>query len=236
MRDSIAEKTCAEVLAQEPLLSCVAACASKLGVDVYLIGGYLRDVLLNRPSKDMDFVSTSAGPELARQVAQALGKEAKLSVHKNFGTAQVVFRSHVLEFVSARKESYRKNSRKPSVVPGTLEEDQKRRDFTINALSLSLNKGSYGRIKDPFGGLNDLDNRYIRTPLSPEKTFSDDPLRILRAIRLASQLDFRIEPQTWQGLKEQATRLSIISQERITGEAKQDCPFSGTFGRLSTLV
>ncbi|MEP0367542.1 MAG: HD domain-containing protein [Cyclobacteriaceae bacterium] len=192
--------------------------ARENNVEAYVIGGFVRDLILARPSKDIDFVCVGSGIALAKAVSKKLGKEAHLSVYKNFGTAAISFRDWELEFVGARKESYRADSRKPVVENGTLEDDQNRRDFTINALAISLNEANFGELIDPFGGLVHLEDKLIKTPLEPKLTFSDDPLRIMRAIRFASQLGFDIEPDTWDAIVETKERLSIISQERITDE------------------
>jgi poly(A) polymerase len=196
----------------------VADAAEELDVKVFVIGGFVRDILLDRHSKDVDFVVVGSGIELARKVAEKLGKGTKAKYFKNFGTAMVRYGHWELEFVGARKESYRRESRKPIVEDGTLEDDQKRRDFTINALSLSLQKENFGALFDPFNGLEDLKNKIIRTPLEPDTTFSDDPLRMMRAIRFATQLQFRIEEQTYKAIKRNAERISIVSPERITDE------------------
>ena len=188
----------------------ISEAAEELGVEVYVIGGYVRDIFLNRPSKDIDVVAVGSGIELAKRVAKKIGRGAYLSVFKNFGTAQVKAGDLELEFVGARKESYSHDSRKPVVEDGTLEDDQNRRDFTINALALCLNKERYGELVDPFGGLEDMDELTIRTPLDPDVTFSDDPLRMMRAIRFATQLGFFIDPDTFDAI--------IRNRERIVDE------------------
>jgi tRNA nucleotidyltransferase/poly(A) polymerase len=192
--------------------------ADKLQMQAYVVGGYVRDLLLNRPSKDIDFVCVGSGIELAQQVAASLGPSVRVTVFKSFGTAQIVFDDLDLEFVGARKESYRSDSRKPIVENGTLEDDQKRRDFTINALAISLNKDTFGDLMDPFHGQDDMKKKIIRTPLDPMITFSDDPLRMMRAVRFASQLNYDIDADAFQAIMSQAERLKIVSQERITDE------------------
>ena len=201
-----------------PVFSMVSQAAQSLGVDVYVVGGYVRDLIIKRPSKDVDFVCIGSGIELAKAVSRSLGADAKLSTFKNFGTAAIHHDGFEYEFVGARKESYRRDSRNPIVEDGTLEDDQNRRDFTINAMAISLNEADYGELLDPFNGIEDLRNMLIRTPLEPGITFSDDPLRMLRAIRFATQLQFDIEPDTFQGIIEHVDRISIVSQERITDE------------------
>ena len=201
-----------------PIFKVISDIITKNGQECFVIGGYVRDCLLERESKDIDIVVLGSGIELAKEVAAKIGKRTRISVFKNFGTAMLKYNDYEIEFVGARKESYRKSSRKPVVENGTLEDDQRRRDFTINALALSLNKDTYGKLVDPFGGLADLNNKIIRTPLDPDKTYSDDPLRILRAIRLASQLNFSIEKNSLAAINKNKSRISIISQERITDE------------------
>ena len=196
----------------------ISEAADELGVEAYVIGGYVRDLFLNRSSKDIDVVAVGSGIELAKSVARKLGKGTHLSVFKNFGTAQVKAGDLELEFVGARKESYSHDSRKPIVEDGTLEDDQNRRDFTINALALCLNRERYGELVDPFGGLDDLEDLTIRTPLDPDITFSDDPLRMMRAIRFATQLGFFIAPTTFDAIVRNRERISIISKERIVDE------------------
>jgi poly(A) polymerase len=196
----------------------VSEVAGRLGLEAYVIGGYVRDIYLRRASKDIDIVTVGSGIELAEAVVRALGKPARLSVFKNFGTAQIKSGELEIEFVGARKESYQRNSRKPIVEDGTLEDDQNRRDFTINALALCLNKERYGELIDPFDGLQDMEHQTIRTPLNPDITFSDDPLRMMRAIRFASQLGFYIDPDTFDAIVRNRERIHIISEERIADE------------------
>jgi poly(A) polymerase len=201
-----------------PIFKIVGDIADRLNRHTYVVGGYTRDILLKRPSKDIDFVCVGSGIQLAEQVAKALGPKVNVSVFKNFGTAQIRFHELELEFVGARKESYRNDSRKPVVEDGTLADDQQRRDFTINAMAISLNKKNYGELIDPFDGQGDLKKKIIRTPLDPAITFSDDPLRMMRAVRFASQLGFDIDADTFQAIIHNAPRLKIVSQERITDE------------------
>lgn len=201
------------------LLRKVANAAEKLGVETYLIGGFVRDKILDRETKDADIVCVGDGIELAKETARQFNPAPQVDYFKNFGTAHInVTNDFDIEFVGARKESYQFDSRKPEVEPGTIVDDQNRRDFTINALAISLNKKDYGKLIDPFNGMKDLGDKIIRTPLEPAETFSDDPLRMMRAIRFATQLNFIIEEKTWQGIKDSAPRIKIISQERITDE------------------
>ena len=201
-----------------PIFSIVSLAGKKIGIDVYVVGGYVRDLILKRSSKDIDFVCIGSCLELVDEVTKQLGKEAHVSIFKTFGTSSIHFQGFEYEFVGARKESYQFDSRKPIVEEGTLEEDQNRRDFTINAMSISLNTTTYGELLDPFGGMDDLRNMIIRTPLEPEITFSDDPLRMLRAVRFATQLYFDIDPVTFEGIIKHIDRISIVSYERISEE------------------
>ncbi len=205
-------------LGQNSLFDLVAELAEETGLEVYVVGGYIRDIILSRISKDIDFVVIGNAMVLAERITESLGREAKLTVFPNFGTANIRFREHEYEFVGARKESYRKDSRKPEVSPGTLDDDLSRRDFTINALAVSLNKSNYGMLIDRFNGVHDISKEIIRTPLDPDTTFSDDPLRMMRAIRFASQLYFEIDDITFRSIIKNADRLSIISMERISDE------------------
>ena len=207
-----------EQLTPYPVLETVAAAAAELGVEAYIIGGFVRDLILKRNSKDIDIVSIGSGIELAEMVANRLGPDVFVSVFKNFGTAQIRQGDLEIEFVGARKESYRSESRKPAVEDGTLADDQNRRDFTINAMGISLNGGTFGELVDPFEGMSDLRKKIIRTPLDPEITFSDDPLRMMRAIRFASQLNFDIEPDTFDAIVKMKDRISIVSMERVSDE------------------
>lgn len=200
-----------------PIFKIVSEESQKLGFQTFVVGGFVRDIYLNRASKDVDFVTVGSGIALATAVKARL-KGSCLNVFKNFGTAQIKTNEWEFEFVGARKESYDRNSRKPKVEDGTFEDDIYRRDFTINTLAISLNADDYGQLVDTFDGLADLKNGIIKTPLDPRVTFSDDPLRMMRAVRFATQLNFRIEKKTFDALKTEANRLSIISQERITDE------------------
>jgi tRNA nucleotidyltransferase/poly(A) polymerase len=202
----------------DPIFETVASVAESVELETYAVGGYVRDLILQRPSKDIDFVCVGSGIQLAEAVASALGPDVRVNVFKNFGTAQILYRGLELEFVGARKESYRSESRKPIVEDGTLEDDQRRRDFTMNAMAISLQRHNWGSLVDPFNGLEDIKRKVIRTPLDPGLTFSDDPLRMMRAIRFASQLGFDIEADTFEALTKLAERLKIVSQERITDE------------------
>ena len=204
---------------QHPIFSIVSQAADELAYESYVIGGFVRDVILERTQPtDIDFVCVGSGIELANKVRELVGNNTKVQVFKNFGTAMLRYQDLELEFVGARKESYRSDSRKPIVEDGTLEDDQNRRDFTINALAIRLNKEHFGELIDPFNGLKDLENKIIRTPLEPNITYSDDPLRMMRAIRFATQLNFKIEESSLKAIKDNASRLEIISQERITEE------------------
>lgn len=203
---------------QDPIFHIISDAADEMQRECYVIGGYVRDIFLKRPSKDIDIVVVGSGIELAEKVASKLGRKASLSVFKNFGTAQVKLDDIEVEFVGARKESYQRDSRKPIVEDGTLEDDQNRRDFTINALALCLNKDRYGELIDPFDGLNDLKNFVIRTPLNPDITFSDDPLRMMRGIRFSAQLGFFLETNTFDAIARNKNRIEIISKERIADE------------------
>lgn len=212
-----------------PIFRTIGEIADSVGKEVYVVGGYVRDIFLSRPSKDIDFVTVGSGIELAREVAERLGKKTGLSVFPNYGTAQVKTRDLELEFVGARRESYSRDSRNPIVEDGSLDDDMRRRDFTINAMAICLNKDRFGELIDPFNGLVDLYSGVIKTPLDPDVTFSDDPLRMLRAIRFATQLyvahdgaacprPFSIAPDTFEAIKRNAGRMEIITRERINDE------------------
>ena len=212
----------AQLLDQE-IFHQIATVADRMGVECYVVGGYVRDIFLERPSNDIDVVVVGSGIQVAEELKKLLGKKAHLSVFRNFGTAQVKVRgAHQqeieVEFVGARKESYSHDSRKPIVEDGTLEDDQNRRDFTINAMAICLNKSRFGELVDPFNGLADLEDGIIATPLEPEVTFSDDPLRMMRCIRFATQLNFQIEEDTFAALERMADRIKIVSGERIKDE------------------
>jgi len=201
---------------QHSVFSIISKLAAQHNLQVYAIGGFVRDIFLKRPSKDIDIVIIGNGIAFAEAVAAKL--KVKVAVYKNFGTASLKYQDLEVEFVGARKESYRRDSRKPIVEDGTLEDDQKRRDFTINALAISLHPDTFGELLDPFNGIADLERKLIRTPLNPNETFSDDPLRMMRAIRFATQLNFRIDDIAVEAIRNNADRISIISQERITDE------------------
>lgn len=201
-----------------PVLQNISEMANAMHVECYVIGGYVRDCILGRKSKDIDILVVGDGIEFARQFAQKSGHDYPVSVFKNFGTAMIKWQDIDIEFVGARKESYSRNSRKPIVENGSLEDDQQRRDFTINTLAISLNKDSLGRLLDPFHGINDLQQGIIRSPQAPAITFSDDPLRMIRAIRFATQLKFHIEENTYKGIQQNTDRISIVSNERIVEE------------------
>lgn len=204
---------------QDSIFSILTEATEALSLDSYVIGGYVRDFLLQRGTpKDIDIVAIGSGIELAKKVASLLPNNPKVSVFKNFGTAMIKYKNLELEFVGARKESYHRDSRKPVVENGTLEDDQKRRDFTINALAISLNKATFGELTDPFTGVKHLDKKIIKTPLEPGITYSDDPLRMMRAIRFATQLNFTIEKESLDAITENKERITIISKERIVDE------------------
>jgi poly(A) polymerase len=203
---------------KHPVFKVISDIAHKNQTEVYVIGGFVRDLILNRPSKDIDFVVIGSGIDLATKIANSLGKNCKVTVYKNFGTAMLHYDDWNIEFVGARKESYREDSRNPIVEDGSLADDQSRRDFTINAMAISLQEASYGSFLDPFNGMDDIKNRMIRTPLDADITFSDDPLRMMRAIRFATQLNFSIEESTLQAIARNKNRIAIISRERITDE------------------
>ena len=207
----------AEILDQE-IFHQISEAADHLGLECYVVGGYVRDIFLERPSNDIDVVVVGSGISVAKELKKILGHKAHLSVFKNFGTAQVKFKDTEVEFVGARKESYSHDSRKPIVENGTLEEDQNRRDFTINAMAICLNKSRFGELVDPFNGLADLEDGIIATPLEPGITFSDDPLRMMRCVRFATQLNFQIEDETFEALERMADRIKIVSGERIEVE------------------
>ena len=200
------------------IFSLISKTADEMGLECYAVGGYVRDIFLNRPSKDIDIVVVGSGIEIAQAFGKKLGRGAHVSVFKNFGTAQVKYHDTEVEFVGARKESYSHDSRKPIVENGTLEDDQNRRDFTINAMAVCLNQARFGELVDPFGGMEDLKERIIRTPLDPDITFSDDPLRMMRCVRFATQLNFYIEDETFAALERNKERIKIISRERIADE------------------
>ena len=216
---------------QDRIFGIISDCADRQHKECYVIGGFVRDIFLHRPSKDIDVVVVGSGIELAQEVARMLGRKAHLSVFKNFGTAQVKLGDMEVEFVGARKESYRADSRNPIVEDGTLEDDQNRRDFTVNALALCLNKERFGELLDPFNGRFDMENKILRTPLDPDVTFSDDPLRMMRGVRFATQLGFYLEESTFAAISRNSERIRIVSQERIVDELnkimKSDAPSRG---------
>ena len=211
------DQALAKILDKE-IFHLIGQVADEMGVECYVVGGYVRDIFLERPSNDIDVVVVGSGIEVASVLKKRLGRRAHLSVFKNFGTAQVKMGNEEIEFVGARKESYSHDSRKPIVENGTLEDDQNRRDFTINAMAICLNKSRFGQLVDPFNGIADLEDGIIATPLDPEVTFSDDPLRMMRCIRFATQLNFQIEEETFDALGRMAERIRIVSGERIEVE------------------
>ena len=211
------DQALAKILDKE-IFHLIGQVADEMGVECYVVGGYVRDIFLERPSNDIDVVVVGSGIEVASALKKHLGRRAHLSVFKNFGTAQVKMGDEEIEFVGARKESYSHDSRKPIVENGTLEDDQNRRDFTINAMAICLNKSRFGQLVDPFNGIADLEDGIIATPLDPEVTFSDDPLRMMRCIRFATQLNFQIEEETFDALGRMAERIRIVSGERIEVE------------------
>ncbi|NLI36625.1 MAG: HD domain-containing protein [Bacteroidales bacterium] len=201
-----------------PIFGEISAAADEWGLECYVVGGYVRDLFLQRPSNDIDIVVVGSGIDMAHALKRRLGRQANVAVFKNFGTAQLKYKDFEIEFVGARKESYRLDSRKPIVEDGTLEDDQNRRDFTINTLAVCMNKARFGKLLDPFGGIEDLRRKTIRTPLDPDITFSDDPLRMMRCVRFATQLNFFIDDATFDSLCRQCERIKIISAERIIDE------------------
>lgn len=213
----LTDKELAHVLDKD-IFHKISAAADKLGLECYVVGGYVRDIFLERPTNDIDVVVVGSGIQVASELKQMLGRKAHLTVFRNFGTAQVKWRDTEVEFVGARRESYNRNSRKPIVEDGTLEDDQNRRDFTINAMAVCLNANRFGELVDPFYGIEDLEDGIIRTPLDPEITFSDDPLRMMRCIRFATQLNFMIDDETFEALERNADRIKIVSGERIKDE------------------
>lgn len=202
----------------EPIFKLIQQSSDELNIDSYAIGGYVRDFFLERKNKDIDIVSIGKSIDLANLLQQKLGTDAHISIFKNFGTAQIKYHDLEIEFVGARKESYDHNSRNPIVEDGSLEEDQNRRDFTINSIAIGLSKNNFGKLLDPFNGLNDLNNKLLKTPLNPDITYSDDPLRMMRAIRFASQLNFLIDEPSFEAISKNQNRIKIISSERITDE------------------
>ncbi len=207
----------AQIIDQD-IFRLISQTADDMHMECYVVGGYVRDIFLERPSQDIDVVVVGSGIEIATALKQRIGKRAHLSVFRNFGTAQVKYGDTEVEFVGARRESYRRDSRKPIVEDGTLEDDQNRRDFTINAMAICLNYDRFGQLVDPFDGIDDLLDGYIRTPLDPDITFSDDPLRMMRCVRFATQLNFRIDDETFDALGRNAERINIISAERVADE------------------
>lgn len=215
---TIQHKKAINELLQHPIFKHISLASHELNIESYVIGGFVRDFFLNRPCKDIDIVCNGSGIALAEKVAQQIGKNTKVTVFKNFGTAMLNFNDYEVEFVGARKESYQRGSRKPIVEDGTLEDDQNRRDFTINAMALSLQSNNFGTLIDPFNGMEDLQKKILKTPLNPDITYSDDPLRMMRAIRFSAQLNFTIDEASLASISKNKTRISIVSQERIIDE------------------
>jgi poly(A) polymerase len=224
-----------DIFPEERIFEIVSRVADREHTNAYVIGGYVRDHIMGRehPDKDIDILVLGDGVVMAKATAAEINPDIKVTVFKTFGTAMFRYRNYDIEFVGARKESYRKNSRKPMVSPGSLEDDQNRRDFTINALAISLNKGSFGEVLDPFGGMDDIRNKILRTPLDPDTTFTDDPLRMMRAVRFSSQLGFTVSEETLESISRNAERIKIVSAERITVELNKiiasDVPSGGFF-------
>ncbi|MGB8357847.1 MAG: HD domain-containing protein, partial [Bacteroidales bacterium] len=222
-----------DIIPEERIFEIVARVTEREHVKAYVIGGYVRDHIMGRehPDMDIDIVVLGDGVAMAKAIAEEINPDINVTVFKTFGTAMFHYRNYDIEFVGARKESYRKNSRKPTVSPGSLEDDQNRRDFTINALAISLNKDSFGEVLDPFGGMDDIRNKILRTPLDPDTTFTDDPLRMMRAVRFSSQLGFTISDETLASISRNAERIKIVSAERITVELNKiiatDVPSAG---------
>ena len=200
------------------IFSHITKASRALGYETYIIGGFVRDIILNRPSNDIDVVTVGSGIELAKQTAKLISEKKDVKYYGRYGTAMIRMKDKEVEFVGARKESYEPTSRKPMVENGSLEDDQNRRDFTINALAISLNDDNFGELIDPFNGLQDLEDKIIRTPLDPDITYSDDPLRMMRAIRFATQLQFSIETESFNAIKRNVERIRIISMERVNEE------------------
>ncbi|MEP7171172.1 MAG: tRNA nucleotidyltransferase, partial [Bacteroidota bacterium] len=201
-----------------PVFKIISEVCEKENLQSYVVGGFVRDIFLKRPCKDIDIVVVGDGIDIAKKVSKKIGNQTTVSVFKNFGTAMLQFEDYQIEFVGSRKESYREHSRKPIVETGTLEDDQKRRDFTINALALHLTPNHFGELIDPFSGLDDIEKKIIRTPLDPDVTYSDDPLRMMRAIRFAAQLGFTINKDSFEAIKKNRERIKIISMERVSEE------------------
>ena len=219
----------AKKLVQNNIFYKISDISENLGFETYVVGGFVRDSLIKKSQtdiKDLDFVTVGSGIKLANKVAQALEGKNKVQIFKNFGTAMISWKDYNLEFVGARKESYSKNSRNPVVENGSLIDDQKRRDFTINSLSISLNKNNYGKLIDPFNGLDDIKNKIIKTPLNPDQTFSDDPLRMIRAVRFSTKLNFNIDNDSMKSIIKNSNRIKIVSNERVVDELHKILSYS----------